>query len=80
MEKLRIRAEQILIEIEKADSKLNFGKKKGEIAELETEAARPEIWNNPQNAQQKMRELADLKKKLSIHGKLCIFRHKIFLN
>lgn len=62
MEKLRIRAEQILNEIDKADSKLNFAQKKGEIAELETEVARPEIWNNPQNAQQKMRELAELKK------------------
>ena len=62
MDKLRIRAEQILNEIDKADSKLNFGKKRGEIAELETEVARPEIWNNPQNAQQKMRELAELKK------------------
>lgn len=62
MEKLRIRANYILDEIKKADSKLNFSKISDEISAIELEISQPEIWNNPANAQEKMRVLADLKK------------------
>lgn len=64
MEKLRVRARQILAEVEKANSKLNFDKISDEIKALEVEVSEPEIWNNPQNAQAKMRVLSNLKKSL----------------
>ena len=64
MEKLQTRAQQILAEIVKADLKLNFSEISSEIKQLETEISQPEIWNNPQNAQTKIRSLASLKKKI----------------
>lgn len=64
MEKLRFRCEDILREVEKADFKLNFKKLQSEISTLEVEISSPEIWNNPKNAQEKMRILGNLKKTL----------------
>ncbi|MDO4902105.1 MAG: peptide chain release factor 2 [bacterium] len=64
MDKLRVRAKQILVEVEKADSKLNFDNIKSEISKLEEETSQPEIWNNPQVAQDKLRALADFQKSL----------------
>ena len=64
MEKLQIRARQILDEIAKAGLKLNFVSISSKIETLEAEISQPEIWNNPQNAQTKIRNLADLKKKI----------------
>lgn len=64
MEKLKVRAEQILADIEKANKKLNFQDISAKIATLELEVSQPEIWNNPQNAQEKLRILSDLKKSI----------------
>ncbi len=64
MDKLQIRAQQILDEITKADLKLNFSQISSEVQRLEAEISQPEIWNNPQNAQTKIRSLASLKKKI----------------
>lgn len=64
MEKLRTRVNFILNEIEKADSKLDFSKIEGKISKLEVEVSQPEIWNNPQDAQAKIRVLADSKKQI----------------
>lgn len=62
MEKLRTRAEQILAEIKKASDKLKIDELKSEIKTLEQEISRPEIWSNPEDAQAKVRKLANLKK------------------
>ncbi|MDO4871850.1 MAG: peptide chain release factor 2 [bacterium] len=62
MDKLKARAQQILTEVKKAETKLNFEDLLEKIAALELEVSQPEIWNNPQNAQRKMRVLNDLKK------------------
>lgn len=64
MDKLRVRARQILDAVEMANSKLNFDNIKSEISKLESEVSQPEIWNNPQEAQEKMRILADFQKSL----------------
>lgn len=48
--------------IEKALVQLNVEEKKQKIFTLEAEVSNPEIWNNPENATQKNKQLANLKK------------------
>lgn len=48
--------------IEKALVQLNVEEKKQKIFTLEAEISNPEIWNNPENATQKNKQLANLKK------------------
>lgn len=64
MDKLRIRANNILEAINKSYLKLNIKNKAKDMAELEKEVSQPEIWNNPEQAQTKMRLLSDLKKSI----------------
>lgn len=49
-------------QIDRAFLQLDISSKEKEIASLEMEVARPEIWNNPTEAQQKNKILAGLRK------------------
>ena len=64
MDKLKARVGEILNELEKASLKLNLESKKNQISDLEAEISNPEIWLNPKTAQEKVKKLADLNKKI----------------
>ena len=59
---LKKRLNELCEKVENAKNVLNISEKKSELARLEDELAVPEIWNNPENAQNISRKAADLKK------------------
>ncbi|MDR1969821.1 MAG: peptide chain release factor 2 [Candidatus Nomurabacteria bacterium] len=58
------RLESLLVEIDSAQAKLDLAAKSKEVAALEKEMARPEIWHNPEHAQDTARKLSELKSQI----------------
>jgi peptide chain release factor 2 len=58
MQPLKKRIETLQADIASAHAKLQIEKKAHELEALESEAARPELWNNPEHAQEVNRQLA----------------------
>ena len=55
------RLERLVADIDDAVSRLGLNAKEQQLAELEDRVAQPELWNNPEQAQAVMRELASVK-------------------
>jgi peptide chain release factor 2 len=60
MQPLEKRIAQLKGEIDAAYERLSINDKRAQVQELERELARPEIWNNPNYAQEKSKQLAAL--------------------
>lgn len=58
---LEKRLESLHAEIDAALVKLDLGKRRTELDKLEVELAQPEIWNNPNNAQELAKKVSALK-------------------
>ncbi|HRQ86855.1 MAG TPA: peptide chain release factor 2 [Candidatus Saccharibacteria bacterium] len=61
MQSLQKRVTDLLADIEAAILRLRLAEKQQELAQLEQQAATPEIWNNPGYAQEVNKKLAGLK-------------------
>lgn len=61
MQPLIKRLNELGMQVEAALARLAIDDKQGDIAQLESELASPEIWNNPANAQMKSKQLAAVK-------------------
>ena len=60
MQPLIKRIKSLSSDVQKAIQQLNLDDKQSRIHELEDDLAQPEIWNNPDNAQDKSKKLASL--------------------
>lgn len=61
MQPLLKRLDSLLTQIHQAVEKLKVDEKQAEIIDLEEEVSSPEIWNNPDYAQEQSKKLAQLK-------------------
>lgn len=60
-DELAKRLRQLAVDIESAVAKLGLNEKQQQLADLEEQVSRPELWNNPDHAQMVARELSSLK-------------------
>lgn len=60
-DELAKRLRQLAVDIESAVAKLGLDEKQRQLADLEEQVSRPELWNNPDHAQMVTRELSSLK-------------------
>lgn len=60
-DELAKRLRQLAADIESAVAKLGLDEKQRQLADLEEQVSRPELWNNPDHAQMVTRELSGLK-------------------
>ena len=60
-DELAKRLRQLAVDIESAVAKLGLDEKQRQLADLEEQVSRPELWNNPDHAQMVARELSSLK-------------------
>ena len=60
-DELATRLRQLAADIESAVAKLGLDEKQRQLADLEEQVSRPELWNNPDHAQMVTRELSGLK-------------------
>lgn len=60
-DELAKRLRQLAVDIESAVAKLGLNEKQRQLADLEEQVSRPELWNNPDHAQMITRELSSLK-------------------
>ena len=60
-DELAKRLRQLVVDIESAVAKLGLDEKQRQLADLEEQVSRPELWNNPDHAQMVTRELSSLK-------------------
>lgn len=60
-DELAKRLRQLAVDIESAVAKLGLDEKQRQLADLEEQVSRPELWNNPGHAQMVTRELSSLK-------------------
>ena len=60
-DELAKRLRQLAVDIESAVAKLGLDEKQRQLADLEEQVSRPELWNNPDHAQMITRELSSLK-------------------
>lgn len=60
-DELAKRLRQLAVDIESAVAKLGLYEKQRQLADLEEQVSRPELWNNPDHAQMVARELSSLK-------------------
>ena len=60
-DELAKRLQQLAVDIESAVAKLGLDEKQQQLADLEEQVSRPELWNNPDHAQMVARELSSLK-------------------
>ena len=60
-DELAKRLRQLAVDIESAVAKLGLDEKQRQLADLEEQVSRPELWNNPDHAQMIARELSSLK-------------------
>lgn len=60
-DELAKRLRQLAVDIESAIAKLGLDEKQRQLADLEEQVSRPELWNNPDHAQMVTRELSSLK-------------------
>lgn len=60
-DELAKRLRQLAVDIESAIAKLGLDEKQRQLADLEEQVSRPELWNNPDHAQMVARELSSLK-------------------
>ena len=60
-DELAKRLRQLAADIESAVAKLGLDEKQRQLADLEEQVSRPELWNNPDHAQMVTRELSSLK-------------------
>ncbi|KKU09274.1 MAG: Peptide chain release factor 2 [Candidatus Woesebacteria bacterium GW2011_GWB1_45_5] len=64
MQDLKQKIEELSSRLEKLKEAINLPEKKKKIEELEHEAGRPDLWNDPNEARKVTQELADLKKEI----------------
>ena len=60
-DELAKRLRQLAVDIESAVARLGLDEKQRQLADLEEQVSRPELWNNPDHAQMVTRELSSLK-------------------
>lgn len=60
-DELAKRLRQLAVDIESAVAKLGLDEKQRQLADLEEQVSRPELWNNPDHAQMVTRELSSMK-------------------
>lgn len=60
-DELAKRLRQLAVDIESAVAKLGLDEKQRQLADLEEQVSRPELWNNPDHAQMVTKELSSLK-------------------
>ena len=60
-DELAKRLRQLVVDIESAVARLGLDEKQRQLADLEEQVSRPELWNNPDHAQMVTRELSSLK-------------------
>ena len=60
-DELAKRLRQLAVDIESAVAKLGLDEKQRQLADLEEQVSRPELWNNPDHAKMITRELSSLK-------------------
>ena len=60
-DELAKRLRQLAVDIESAVAKLGLDEKQRQLADLEEQVSRPELWNNPDHAQVVTRDLSSLK-------------------
>ena len=60
-DELAKRLRQLAVDIESAVARLGLDEKQRQLADLEEQVSRPELWNNPGHAQMVTRELSSLK-------------------
>ena len=60
-EELTKRLRQLATDLSEAADKLGLEQKQQQLSDLEEQVARPELWNDPANAQRVTRELANVK-------------------
>lgn len=60
-DELAKRLRQLAVDIESAVARLGLDEKQRQLADLEEQVSRPELWNNPDHAQMITRELSSLK-------------------
>jgi len=58
------RLDNLFREVDKARAKLSLASRKTELEKLESELSQPEIWNNPQNAQDIAKKVSELKSQI----------------
>lgn len=60
-DELAKRLRQLAVDIESAVARLGLDEKQQQLADLEEQVSRPELWNNPDHAQMVTKELSSLK-------------------